>query len=139
MVILGLLLGRICLNNMFESSGKIFWSILDWSNLGFIIWSTKTSKFHDFWIFEPWRTLIYGFEYAKNTLTDVRKLWKYVETYYFCKYENQLFWTFWKVCVSNFWTLKIAKLCHLKTLSSYLTSIEILRFYHFKNLKSFEI
>ena len=27
---------------------------------------TKTSTFHDFWMFEPWGTLTYGFKYTKN-------------------------------------------------------------------------
>ena len=36
----------------------------------------KTSKCHDFWILEPQGTLIYEFEYAKNTLKNEGNIWK---------------------------------------------------------------
>ena len=35
---------------------------------------TKTSKFHELWIVEPWGTLIYGFEHTE-LLQEMRDIW----------------------------------------------------------------
>ena len=64
---------------------------------------TKTSKFHDIWIFEPWGTHISGFQYTK-LLQKYQNDYVFLEIIILCEFDNleieisemlhRLFWTF---------------------------------------------